>query len=125
MSKGILGDAILWLYKFFLLTLVALGLIFIVSHYHSLKIDKKPIEISYILSSLEKCHDICINCDEDLFVKIQYNARVLTCGNSYFETLCELKKKDVEVRDLYCKETKIMFNNTLANVLVGLREKTD
>jgi hypothetical protein len=120
--KGVLGDALIWFYKFFLLTIVALGLVFIVGKYHSIKIDKKPIETSYILISLEKCKDICINCDENLFIKVKTDEKVSRCGNEHLETLCELKKKNVEVKDLYCKETKMFFNNKEAYVLIGIIE---
>ncbi len=119
-NKGILAESLLWLYKFFLLTIVAIGLVFIVSH-SSVKVDKNSIYSSIILTSLEEYQDINrINCDNSFFIGIKNENLDLVCGNSDFKALCELK--DVELKHLYCKKTKIVFKNKVSDIVIGLRK---
>lgn len=106
-----LGEALIWIYRFFLIGLVGIGVVALVMTGVNARIDKKPLEASKILDLIADCYnkdiDYCVGIDNNWFIKYENK----TYGNDYLKVLCEVKEKGVKLeQDIYCKKTKVYDN---------------
>lgn len=112
---------IIWLYRFFLLGIVALGLVAIVGRSASVEIDKKPIKAAILLNLIYYCNNTdlnqCINFDNEIFI----NYKDITYGNENLKPLCEAKEKKVKLKeDIFCLKTKIYRDENL-EIFIGVK----
>ncbi len=114
-------EVLLWVYRFFLIGLLAIGTIIIVSRYQSIELDKNPIMASQILNSLLECKqkvEDCLNVDENVYTNYEKSI-----GNSELAIYCDLKKQKIKLKvELYCKDYNVFKDGKLKSFSIAIKQ---
>ncbi|MEM2707675.1 MAG: hypothetical protein QXQ30_01180 [Candidatus Pacearchaeota archaeon] len=113
---------IVWLYRFFLIILVTLGLLLLVGRYKSIELNRKPLKAASILNLIYYCKEEnlsnCINVDSSFFISYKQE----NYGNIALKTLCESKEKNVELKeDIFCLKTQIYKDKKFEEIFIGIK----
>ncbi|MEM4318697.1 MAG: hypothetical protein QW244_01665 [Candidatus Pacearchaeota archaeon] len=118
------SEYLLWIYRFFLISLVALGTVIIVAKYNSIELDKKPLIASQLLNAVLECKEEnklnCIFYNQIYDIYVSYDKKEI--GKKDLIILCEAKESGVEIPniDLFCKNYKIIVANKIKNLKIAI-----